>query len=641
MAQQDALMSAQFPPNEVRHRVRVVVDRGHARLLVERTFYNPGEKPNWVSWQLALPKGGVATALRTLGTLQGQPHWFNGELMETEAAAAAFRGSKATSSLTPSDRAMLSWFGGDSLVLEACLAHARQQKVVAYTLVVPTHYAEGQYLLQLEPMGVPESPASFTFQAAHMGDRLFVDGKPIVPGVPVALESVVAVALTPYRAPRVDGELAVADTGLGRAYLHVQYAIAAQLSEVPARAYVVLGLDNSRSMGENRASAVALARATLERFRDAQVQILDFSRKPKARFAGFVRKSVALASLKRELEGRPISDPGNGSEFELALAEAERLLMSAPEGAARRSLFFSDTLAPERTLPVAITASVGKSGAIVHIVQAYKWGGEITRDDEHPWAEAARLTGGLVWSGGDEYGTSCLKLVRPTSLDHAAFDASAMPGGRSELGDLKEGDGFEHQELFEETVRWARLSGELWSKPFQKTLYPDPAASKRWSALYFGTYAADDEMSQAEQRVLAQRGGAVSPVTSYVVTEPGARAATEDMLDDAFGAGGLGFGSPGEHGGGYGEGIGLGIPKTFDPKAYLASVLGPLWQQCGGKVGDAHVSIETHFVEIADLTLRLSQDEPEQYACLEQAVWSLDLRGRDFLDTRKIWYLEL
>lgn len=640
LAQQDELVYSQFTPAEVRHRVQVVVDRGYAKLAVERTFYNPGDKSDRAIWQLALPEGGVATALRTLGTLNGQPHWFNGELMDSEAADVAFRAPTGSLGQGPSDRVKLDSWDRNGLMLQAYLAHPKRQKLVAYTVVLPLHYAEGRYLLQLDPLGFPSQPASFTFEVAHAGDRLSIDDKPLAPGVTVTPQTGVVVALSPYRAPRVDGELAVADTGLGRAFMHVQYAIGKQLSEVPAFAYVVLGLDNSRSMGDRRASAVALARATLERFRDAQVQILDFSRKPKARFAGFVAKSVALASLKRELDGHNVSDPGNGSEFDLALAEADRLLVNAPEGAAKRILFFSDTLTPERTLPSAITASVGKSGAIVHIIQPWRGGGEVSRDDEHPWAEAARLTGGLVWSGGDDAGSSCLKLVRPTSLDHGQFDASAMPSGLRELDDLKEGDGFEHQELFWETVRWTRLSGELWSKPFQKTLYPDPAASKRWSALYFGVHSGADELSPAEQRVLALRGGAVSPVTSYLVIEPGTRPVTAEQDEDAFGSGGLGLVAPGAGGGGRGEGIGLS-PNPFDAKAYLTSVLGPLWKLCGGKEGEAHVNIETHFVEVADVTPRLSKDAPEQYACLEAAAWSLDLRGRDFREARKIWYVDL
>jgi hypothetical protein len=649
----DDLQGTRFEPSEVQHRIRVVLDRGHATLLVERVVFNPGTKSDQAVFSLDVPEGAVAISLKTLGQLNGRPHWFYGDLKEAEVAAHEYHELTGFGGYYPKDPALLSWRSATNLFLQVFPCMPKQNKALGYTLEMPMDYTEGRYHLTLPELGLADRPATFTVEAVHGGDRLFVNEKLVDAGRIFPADGDTALALEPYRRYGITGELAVADTGFGRTFTHVRYMLAKQLSQVPTDAYVVVGIDNSRSMGTDRESAVKMAERTLQLFPNAQVQVLDFDRKPRPRFAGFAPVRTAIGALKRELSNIQVPEAGNGSEVDLALAEAERLLAAVPGARTKRILFFSDALVPERITPAAVAASVGKSGAIVHIVDVTRGLAEsFERDDEHPWAGATRVTGGLVWqtaasdrSDDDEAGAKrngYLPLVRPTTLYKAVYSFPTSPQEDQELGDLEEGSGFERQGIYDGAIRWARLSGELWSKPFGLTVHPDARAGKLWSALVFGTEELN-QLTEAEMMVLAKRGGAVSPVTSYLAIEPGVRPSTDGLTRDEA-AGGLGLSGIGEGGGGRGEGFGLGtIGRTapFDPQAFLEKQLAAKWENCKGEAGQASVTLETHFVEVADVTVKLDIQEPDKFDCLSEATWSLDLRGHRFEDRRQTWEIQL
>ena len=66
-----------------------------------------------------------------------------------------------------------------------------------------------------------------------------------------------------------------------------------------------------------------------------------------------------------------------------------------------------------------------------------------------------------------------------------------------------------------------------------------PQREKLWSALVFGSNVLD-ELSEPEMMTLAMKGGAVSPVTSYLAIEPGVRPSTEGLdwgTGQGFGSG--------------------------------------------------------------------------------------------------------
>jgi hypothetical protein len=648
-AEEDLVRGSHFELSEVRHRIHVVLDRGHARLTVERSFYNPGDRPDQLRLLLELPHRAVATGLRTLGTLSGRPHWFEGQLVDAPRAEAAYQNLTNLGGYPKQPPALLSLVDDGYLELRAFPCPPKQNKVVAYTVELPLTYRNGRYVLPVEPLGIKGQLATYTFQAARAGDTVLLGDQPLLAGTELTPKpstpdsEALVVSLLPAPSVGIDGELAVVDTGAGRSYAHLGVVLGPEISQVPEQATVVLGLDNSRSMRAGRGSIVALAAATLGHFRGAQVQILDFSRTPNPRFPGFVDKAVALAALEAEMSGGPAPEPGNGSEVALALAEAARLVTTAPEDAAKRILFFTDALVPPRITPGRVAASIVGTDAIVHLVQApYRpERGWLHRDDDHPWAIAARMTGGLAWKAeNDGVGTACLELVRPTRLDYAIYRFSAGEDKECGVLDLAQGRGFEHDDVFDGAVRSATLEGELWSQPFLQTLYPDPKATKKWSTLLFGRRARHG-LSEAEMGVLARRGRAVTEVTSYLSVEPGVRPSVGRR-------GWVSLRSESPFGSGHGRLIGSHktraprfVEGPFDPQAYLAERLSSIYAKCGGTPGTVEISVETHFVEIAEVTITRASEAPTLDRCLREGIWALDLRTLRFADPRRVWTIGL
>jgi len=125
----------------------------HAELVVQRSAFNSANISDQATWFIDLPKGAVATALRTRSVGSGSPRWFTGELMEAEMAAERYRELTGIGGYYPKDPALLSWRDQSLLALQVfpCPAHA--EKVVEYTLEMPTTYREGAYHIALPAMG--------------------------------------------------------------------------------------------------------------------------------------------------------------------------------------------------------------------------------------------------------------------------------------------------------------------------------------------------------------------------------------------------------------------------------------------------------------------------------------------------------
>jgi hypothetical protein len=131
------------------------------------------------------------------------------------------------------------------------------------------------------------------------------------------------------------------------------------------------------------------------------------------------------------------------------------------------------------------------------------------------------------------------------------------------------------------------------------------------------------------------KGGAVSPVTSYLAIEPGVRPSTDglDPIEGIGGGGGFGTGR------GFGSGhsrLGTGPRSRFDPQAFLEENLGRAWKACRG-VGHAEVKLESTRDEVVDVGApTLAVPSPQSAGCLHEAVWALDLPD-SFLDEHHAW----
>jgi hypothetical protein len=621
---------------ERRHEVEVVLYPGHARMTVRRTVENLGQRHDQALFDLEFPQEMAATGLRTRGLLDGRPHWFPGVLMEAEAAARKYQRLTGIGGAYPKDPALLSWRDPGHLLLQVFPVPPAEQKTIEYTLTAPTEYEGGRHRLVLPRLGAAGLAPRVVVRSGS-GDDLFVDGRPFpsggaldwawVEGERIARvetdesdreEVSVELALAPRHPAVLDGRLAMKEAGQGRTLVRYRVEAARRLSALPRRAQVVVVLDASRSRtDEQRSAALTAARAYLERFEDAEVQVLTFARQTEARFPRF----LPVAEARAQIGALPVN-PANGSNFDGALALADRLLAARPPGA-RRVLLLTDLLTREALTPAGQRRALARSGALLHIgvVEGGTPALEV-RDD--PWSTVARATGGLVWDADadpegqvEEAGKVFEEWVRPIRLHAFTVESPALRWIAHEPPDtLAEGTEATFIGLTTTRPSPVEVRGELWARPVHLTLRVDHAETRVWSALVFGTEVRD-ELSEPEMMVLARHGRAVSPVTSYLAIEPGVRPSTEGLEEGQSG---------------YGRGAGgLGgmrarspfVPPSFDHQGYLSRAVSEAWRTCGGS-GGVRATIESTLAEIVEVDARGS-DQASALACLREAIWALEL----------------
>jgi hypothetical protein len=514
------------------------------------------------------------------------------------------------------------------LALQVFPCPPKENKSVAYTLEVPTEFRDGRHVLMLGPLGTSENPASVTIRAENAGHQLYLDGDKIASGYRTEFSAAgpgLSIELDARQYRPLEGSLAVQAVGENRYLRHFAFTLPEKLSKVPEKLDVVFVLDGSRSMTEAQVSRALLAfRAYLSHTPGAQAKLLVFDRRVHEPLGDF----ESASQIGRELS-RLAVERHNGSDVELALGTADRLLAARPAGRTRRIVLVTDTRIPQGQSPERLAVVLRTSGALLHIGVPDHSAPGLQRLDEHPWDVVTRPTGGLVWSAG--LGTEYIPLetlkepieqwVRPTQLDMVrvvgagttAFEPPAV---------MQEGSGFERFDIDEAQVSSLGIHAALWTRPVQRVLEPSPSAARLWSALVFGSELLDG-LSENEMMPLAIFGGAVSPVTSYLAIEPGVRPSTEGI--ERKGTSGWGSGS-----GSAGPTFRMGGSKPgrirFDHQGFLQSALQGAWQTCGGR-GAARVSLETTRDEVVFVNEAYGLDHPDPTAdhCLAEAVWALDL----------------
>ena len=653
VAAADTLDGTRGELREQRHEIRITMYPGHATLVVRRTMLNPGERHDQAVYHLNVPEGAVAVGLRTRGLLHGRPAWFAGELMEAEAAAAKYQELTGRGGYYPKDPALLSWRSQDELALQVFPLPPGENKTVEYTLALPTEWEGGRHVLALPRLGLDDPRPDIVVRAASQGDSLWVDGRPFPDGGAMAWpENLVAseractsrqrscgakstgdellIELQPRAAPLLGGRMAVQPFAPGGVLVHYQVEAAPRLSRVPARASIVVLLDDSRSMdeGEQAAGGDAIG-AVLRRLPDAQVAVLAFARKVTPVYPGF-RPSVLARQAIEAYERRR----DNGSRIDDALRRADELLSRTPAGRPRRVYLLTDLLARKALDPLTLRAALRRSGAVVHVGQIQQGSPELTPDQDGPWATLARASGGLLWTGSaggavkddDEMARIYEEWVRPTRLyDFGVKGPAAQarvdddgPDPAHDRATLDEGESVSFLGITREPPVNVQAWGELWSRRVRITVAPDPIEARVWSALVFGSDVMHG-LSEREMMVLAVRGRAVSPVTSYLAIEPGVRPSTEGLVE-----------GEGSGGGGTGEGtIGLGglntigSGRTYDHRAFLREAVASAWKECGGH-GPVTVHIETTLTEVVDVPMVRITGKGSA-SCLEEAIWRLEL----------------
>jgi hypothetical protein len=650
-ARADEVMGTRGSIVERRHQIEVVMYPGHARLTVRRTVENLGERHDQAVFHLEFPEELAATGLRTLGLVDGRPRWFPGVLMEAEAAARKYQRLTGIGGAYPKDPALLSWQAPGMLSLQVFPVPPDQQKTIEYTLTAPTEYVHGRHTLRLPQLGTEVSP-SVVVRAGTGGD-LFVDWRPFPSGGAIdwgwlrsasgeggedeppdgRSEPAVELALEPRRAPTLAGGLALLEVSPGRFLVRYRVEAAPRLSEIPRHAQLVVVLDGSRSWNaKEREAAVAAADAYLGRFEDAEVQVLTFARKAQAVFPGFLpvaRAREALAAL--ELR------PRNGSNFDQALALADRLL-AGRRGGARRVLLLTDLLTRQSLTPARQQRALARSGAVLHIGVVQPGAPALEVRDDDPWSPVARATGGLVWDAAaapdlGEAGPVFEEWARPVRLHAFGISGRGLLSPEHEPpAILDEGSGTTFIGVIRSATVPLQVWGELWSRPVSLTLRPDAAETRLWSALVFGTQVRE-ELSEPEMMVLARHGRAVSPVTSYLAIEPGVRPSTEGLEETSIGMLGLHSASapdviPGQ----------ANVAPQFDRQAWLNTAVREAWRHCSG-TSAVSVTLETTQAELVEVDTSGSS-QVEECACLREALWNLEV-PYEFYESWERWTVEL
>ena len=177
VAAADTVGATRYEIIERAHTIEMKVDRGFATLVVQRVVANSGPKSDQATFHLDLPDTAVATRLRTAGVdAKGQTIWFEGELMEAEAAAKKYEELTGIGGYYPKDPALLSWRSQGNLALQVFPVPPQSTKTVEYTLKMPLTYDHGAYHVELPPIGTDGLPARVHITAAHPEDSVTVNG---------------------------------------------------------------------------------------------------------------------------------------------------------------------------------------------------------------------------------------------------------------------------------------------------------------------------------------------------------------------------------------------------------------------------------------------------------------------------------
>lgn len=620
-ASADTLDAQRFKLSERAHVIDMKVDRGFATMVVQRTVTNLGPISDQAFFHIEVPETAVATRLRTSTVgKDGQTTWFEGDLMEAEAAAKKYQELTGIGGYYPKDPALLSWRSQGHLALQVFPVLGKSTKTVEYTLKIPLIYSEGAYHVLLPRLGTADLAATVRLSPVHGEDVLGVNG---VSG-PVTVSAVtdLDIVLTPRGVAPLETALASVPVAADKFLVHGRIAAAPHLAEVPHGAHVVVLFDTSRSHHDAALGLIAM-RAYLGHMMGATVDFLTFDREVRAPIGRNLSVAVALtrlATFQPELR--------NGSALDAALEEADRVAAQSP-AAARRVVVVTDTLTRSEVTAAKIGLASWKSGALVHLATMDQHAtSALERDDTSPWATLPRRTGGLFWKASASpdldaaTATVFEELARPKRLDKLVVRGLS---GRFQAPEaLEEGTALDHFAVAERGTARVDIDGELWSRPVHVAVLPTADQAKLDAALFFGSPLLN-ELTEPEQMKLALLGRAVSPVTSYLAIEPGVRPSNEG-LD-------WGLTGTGEGGGGRGEGIGLGRVGTlghgssFDAQKWLSGALSRAAKACAPTATTASAQLETTADEIVDV-LRVELGparDAKSESCLREALWQVAL----------------
>lgn len=564
-------------------------------------------------------KGGPTEVLFSPGVVAvGLDAWLpngdSGQWLTGNLVARSAQGTHDLDTLQRGDLARLTWMAQGKFALRVSEA-----RTVAYRFALPMHYQLGRHWLELDPL--PRLAAGEKVMVRADSGVLFVDGRAV--DSPSFIDPARSHRLEQSSvASEIEGELGAMAISDSQAFVSYRFDLPPRLSSIPDSARVIVILDTSLSMGGDGvegARAAAAAFAGHWDGSDAGVSVLSYSRKVKHLTQGFVDGARAQATIQNaNLE------LGNGSEMKEALEEAARLLKDASPEAARRILLLTDLHTKKALDPLELRRLL-PARTVLHVATIKKGSPQLQRVDANKrWAGLPRATGGLLWlattdtedNGADERSNVFEEWARPVRIDNVRL----LGDGVNSLwnGVLREGEGFEQEEMGSKRIESVDLVGELWATQIGKSLTLSGSYTKARAALAIGILG--DSLQPDELLALARAGEAVSSMTGFVVRNSRGTQAARNLVSQVYRS----SRTPSVR---QGSGSGSSGRPIYDYVELLKATVLPIAAACGVVV-PTNIDVESTLSEIVavEVAPRFARPlETSKRDCLVEGIWAARL----------------
>jgi hypothetical protein len=470
---------------------------------------------------------------------------------------------------------------------------------------------------------------SWSLGASASGARVFRDRKPAFIPQPAESQAGLATIGVRFRHQKSAVRLGRVDLLPENQFARFEVDVARRLSELPRPLSVSFVLDVSHTMGtEGIEAQLKLIEAYLAHVPWAEFSLTAFGRYGRDLTDGFV-PARQLGALRSRLRRSQRLAPRNGSFLDRGLGRA------VPGLARRKGTRALVMMTDNRLRPVwsnkAALAQLGNlpASSIVHVAEVATGGTfELRRDDKHRLFPLAKLRGGvavrvdgILAAKLADLTSDVLYLVRPNRLDNVRIKGLKVANGLLLGSDddddgstsvLAEGAGRRWMGPIADAPTAITLTGQLWSRPVRYNGGSNDEPFNQATAGFVFSHDLHDDLSEAEQFVLALYARVVSPVTSYLAIEPGVRPSTIGLDRGGAGWGSIGTGRYGliGHGGGSG------------PQMDWAPIVARAERACQihgkGRI-DATLVLQSH--EIADVEVAPRNKNAALESCVIEALW--------------------
>jgi len=626
---------------EVAHEVRVDFAAEMATLTVRRSAKGTTFDNFEAHFSVRTDGPLVATGLRTRGD---DGNWYVAKLLPVDQAVATYwmlTGSQKVvperepgprfPQLGPRDPALMMW-APEGFEVYAFPVSDGHPRTVEYTLAAAYQYMDGGYAVRV-PIGAADELAPVVTIGAVAAGYTVMQGETAVaagtklrelPTTRGERHDSLELRLVPTTSRPLVVRLASTPAG-GRHLTRAEVEVGTLLGPDPARTHAVIVLDRSRSLlpeHHDAARRAALAYlAALGQVAGSRAEVVLFDRVVESRFGKFVAPGEAAGALQAPAK------LANGSELAGALAAAHTLLKTAPRGAPRRVLVLSDTVVdPEREPAVhAALAAMRTDGVVAHVadITANRWA-SLDSDGGHRLGGPVRETGGEVWFGhyDVEYGKDVERFaewVRPRRVRDLEITVDGI--GAGDAFDLRVGEGAQEVGLRQVAPREVRARGFLWGSPIVVSARRDVRGDRAWTVLAAGYD--DDTLTADEQRDIAVRAGAVSPMTALLALEPNVTPGQAQVANTARSSGrtfscGMGIGNPHRFG---------RFSLQFDEEAFVRGAVAEARTQCLVPGRAVRAEVTTGYAEVVAIPAVEVEGDPVAANCVREKLWALEVPG--------------